>query len=99
MASVSSTSFTGPENAFDHNTTSYWDGCCVGYPNQQLGYDIGEPRPVLSYSLASMDNECPVEWTFEGSTDGATGWEVSGRDGSGGGTHRREAGRQGFLLI
>eukprot|EP01052_Picozoa_sp_SAG31_P004136 SAG31_NODE_168_length_21484_cov_21.524994_15_plen_1801_part_00 len=61
-ASSEATSFTAARNAFDGNSSTFWDGCCLGYPNQQLSYDLGEPRPVSLYSLASLVFATAHQW-------------------------------------
>jgi hypothetical protein len=66
---------TDSDKAFDNDVSTYWDGCCSGYPNQELKYTLAEERPILSYSITTTDNECPVEWTFEASEFGAA-WVV-----------------------
>ena len=66
-----------PDKAFDDNLSTYWDGCCSGYPDQWLKYDFGAQaaKIINQYKFEDMGGECPVDWTFEGSSDDSN-WTV-----------------------
>lgn len=56
--------------AFDQNPYTVWDGCCSGYPFQDLQYVYDRPQKMLSYSFTTAGQECPMKWLLEGSLDG-----------------------------
>jgi hypothetical protein len=58
--------------AFDDDLSTAWDGCCSGYPNQEIQYTLDRARPVSGYQIATSDGECPVAWDLESSDDGVT---------------------------
>lgn len=59
--------------AFDGSDNTLWNGCCVNYPDQWLGYEFPSTQRVDKYSFITDEVECPVTWTFQGrNTDGAT---------------------------
>ena len=51
-------------------TDTWWDGCCEGYPNQQISYRLDRAHLVSGYQFATGDGECPVAWSLEASNDG-----------------------------
>ena len=56
---------TAASNLFDGDTTNEWDGCCDGYPNQDLHYALAAPASLGSYSIVTTDAECPVAWELQ----------------------------------
>ena len=76
-ASASSTlSSNVPANAFDGNTSTYWEAN-AGVP-QQLEYDFGSgvTNKIVEYALYTVGGfHSPTGWTLEHSDDGST-WTV-----------------------
>jgi hypothetical protein len=56
---------TGAANAFDNNIDTAWDGCCKGYPNQEISYDARHPHLVNGYSLATVSGAFPSLMLFD----------------------------------
>ena len=60
--------------AFDDDTGTFWDGCCPGFPEQAIEYTFEGAPVVTAYAITTQDSECPVDWTFQGSSDGGASW-------------------------
>eukprot|EP01043_Picozoa_sp_COSAG02_P022363 COSAG02_NODE_1161_length_14173_cov_8.154469_1_plen_718_part_10 len=51
--------------AFDDNVYTWWDGCCSGYPDQELYYVFDAFMRVDRYEITTGDGECPVSWRLQ----------------------------------
>lgn len=60
-----------------------WDGCCEGYPNQNIQYDLDTPTVVSGYDFITAEGECPVAWSTEVSDDGVDWVTVDHHEGEG----------------
>eukprot|EP00931_Biecheleriopsis_adriatica_P073625 TRINITY_DN47874_c0_g1_i1.p1 TRINITY_DN47874_c0_g1~~TRINITY_DN47874_c0_g1_i1.p1 ORF type:complete len:1043 (-),score=134.68 TRINITY_DN47874_c0_g1_i1:72-2984(-) len=57
-------------NAFDDEPSTWWDGCCTGYPDQWLALELKVVKTVYVYAFVTKNEGRPVAWTLEGSHDG-----------------------------
>lgn len=63
-----------PFKAFDDSSVTVW---ASDYPLPMwLKIDLGTAQTACSYGLYSPGQNHPVDWTFEGSTNGVTNWVV-----------------------
>ncbi|RXZ78222.1 hypothetical protein EBB07_29650 [Paenibacillaceae bacterium] len=51
------------------SATGQWMSSVAGYPHY-LGYEFTEKKRIYGYSMKFNSTSRPVDWTFEGSTDG-----------------------------
>eukprot|EP01050_Picozoa_sp_SAG11_P003405 SAG11_NODE_191_length_12943_cov_3.853706_14_plen_412_part_00 len=67
--------------AFDDDLDTYWDGCCAGYPNQELYYHFNSVARVTAYELVTAEGECPESWRVQARNDSTTWWTVETQSG------------------
>eukprot|EP01043_Picozoa_sp_COSAG02_P073168 COSAG02_NODE_14111_length_1308_cov_2.163772_1_plen_413_part_10 len=69
---------TRAEFAFSSEPDTTWenDNAPGAYPNAWLTYNLGEERPIVRYSLATTDIDCPRDFTFEGGDSDSGPWTV-----------------------
>ena len=60
--------------AYDGDVATGWDGCCAGYPDQELYYSFDSATRVGSYELVTADGECPVSWHVQIRNDDSSPW-------------------------
>jgi hypothetical protein len=59
--------------AFDSDPSTSWDGCCSGYPNQEISFTLDSADvAVTGYEFSTQVGECPGAWILE-AADGASG--------------------------
>lgn len=65
-----------PSHAFDDNIDTYWGTWPVHTFPQWIKYELPSAKVVVKYTIrGSIWDECPRNWTFQGSNDNST-WAV-----------------------